>query len=191
MRRQLSTALIVVSAIGLTVVEASQLRLPSLDGGLVDPFAVAPGLRAVVLVFISADCPISNRYAPELRRLQARFDRQGIAFRFVYPNPAELPSAIGRHLAEYGYQGTVLRDPRQALVAITGVTVTPEAAVYDSTERLVYRGRIDDRYVSPGLQRPQPTSRDLEQALTAILVGAPVPRARTPAVGCFIADFAR
>jgi hypothetical protein len=41
-----------------------------------------------VLVFVRTDCPISNRYAPELRRLQDRFAPRGMAFWLVYPDPA-------------------------------------------------------------------------------------------------------
>ena len=57
--------------------------------------------------------------------------------------------------------------------------------------RVVYRGRIDDRYVDLGVERPAPTRHDLADALTASLGGKPAPHPRTQAVGCFISDFAR
>jgi hypothetical protein len=65
--------------------------------------------------------------------------------------------------------------------------VTPEAAVYAAQHRLMYRGRIDDRYVSLAVMRPRPTIRDLEQAVAATLAGARVPHQFTTPVGCFIA----
>ena len=196
MFRFLSTALLATSllATGYRLpasagVAASQLRLTSSSGELTDPFASPLGTKAIVLIFVSVDCPISNRYAPELRRLHDRFAPEGAVFRLIYPNPTESADAIRLHLKEFGYRWQALRDPRQELVNLTKVTVTPEAAVYDTSGRLVYRGRIDDRYVNPGLQRPQPTRRDLEDALTATFAGTPVRRATAPAVGCFIADF--
>ncbi len=67
----------------------------------------------------------------------------------------------------------------------TGVTVTPEVAVMSADQKLLYRGRIDDRYVEFGKDRPEPTVRDLERALDAILAGKPVPVRETQAVGCY------
>jgi len=56
-----------------------------LAGGRVDPLPAA-GAGPAVLVFVRTDCPIANRYAPELRRLQDRFVRGGVAFWLVYPD---------------------------------------------------------------------------------------------------------
>ena len=64
--------------------------------------------------------------------------------------------------------------------------MTPEAAVFDGVGRLAYHGRIDDRYVDFGVDRPAPTTHDLADAVTAVLAGAPVSRAAVPAVGCTI-----
>ena len=74
---------------------------------------------------------------------------------------------------------------------IEAKTITPEAAVYDRQGRRIYLGRVDDRYVALGLERPAPTRHDLEEALDATLAGKPVRQPTAPAVGCFIADFAQ
>ena len=66
--------------------------------------------------------------------------------------------------------------------------MTPEAVVFDRDDQLVYRGRIDDRYVDFGQARPEPTQRDLETAIDAVLDGLPVAHQVTEAVGCPIAD---
>ena len=57
-----------------------------LEGRAVDPLD-APGATAVVLIFTRTDCPISNRYAPEVRRLYERFHDRGVRFWLVYPDP--------------------------------------------------------------------------------------------------------
>jgi len=145
-------------------------------------------LAMTVLIFVSTECPISNRYAPEIRRLHDEFAMRGIRFRLVYPNPLDSDAAIARHLEEYGYPPIAQRDADHALVKMAGVTVTPEAALFDARQRLVYRGRIDDRFVEIGRERPAPAQRDLRDALTAFLAGKRVSASRTQAVGCFIAD---
>lgn len=168
---------------------AQQILLPDLDNRLVDPLHVRVGARATVLLFTSSDCPISNRYAPEVRRLYEKFTSAGAVFWLIYPNPADSPNAIRDHVKTYGYPMSALRDAKHALVNLIKVSVTPEAAVLDARGRIVYRGRIDDRYVDVSRQRPAPTRHDLEDALSATLAGKPVAQATTQAVGCFIADF--
>ena len=73
----------------------------------------------------------------------------------------------------------------------TKVTVSPEAAVVDQGGVLLYHGRIDDRWVNIGRDRPSPTRADLAEALRAILDGKPVAQSATPAVGCILSDFLR
>src|SRR4051812_27316033 len=151
-----------------------------------------PGTAAIVFLFTSTDCPISNRYAPELRRIADAFVSKGVVFRLVYPSAAEDASAIREHIAAYAYSGAfdAVRDPKQSLVKYTGATITPEAAVVVGG-RVVYRGRIDDRFVDLGRERSAPTRRDLFDALTAIVQGKPAPHATTQAIGCYISDLAR
>ena len=168
---------------------ATSIRLPDLTGTLIDPLDAPTSIKATVVLFVSVDCPVSNRYAPEVIRLHDRFKTQGIAFWIVYPNPAESVATITRHLEEYRYPSRALLDPTHAFVRAAGISMTPEAAVYDRAGRLVYRGRIDDRYVNIGLERPAPTRRDLEEVLIAITSGQAVTPRMTEAVGCYVADF--
>jgi hypothetical protein len=158
-----------------------------LDGHPVDPLQSSEA-RAVVLLFVRSDCPISNRYAPEIRRLHDRFAGRGVVFWLVYPDPQATVAEIRRHLAEYRYPGRVLQDPGHVLVKLAHAEVTPEVAVFAPGQRLVYHGRIDDLYVDWGRTRPAPTTHDLASALEATLAGRPVPVAATRAVGCFLAD---
>ena len=83
-----------------------------------------------------------------------------------------------------------MRDTEQKLVKQTGVKVTPEVAVMRGST-VLYRGRIDDRYVDFGKDRPAPTERDLDDALTAITAGKPVAVRETRAIGCFLTDLVK
>jgi len=165
-----------------------QSQVVDLNGRRVEPLKVSPA-RALVLIFTRTDCPISNRYAPELKKLHEKFVASGVKFQLVYPGPDESVESIRRHIRDYEYWPDVLRDPRHELVKLTGVRVTPEVAVFvpdGSVFRMVYRGRIDDRYVAFGKMRPAPATRDLEQVLEAISKGRSVTKRTTTAIGCFI-----
>lgn len=180
----------VLTAFALSFVAASSVQVLDLENRAVDPFQITGGAKAVVFLFTATDCPISNRYAPEVQRLYEAFAPKGVRFFVVYPNPAEKSADIREHAKAFGYRADVLRDPHQALVKLANATITPEAAVFVNG-RLVYHGRIDDRFVDFGVDRPAPTRRDLDEALSAVLAGKPVPHPVTQAVGCYIADFAR
>jgi len=109
-----------------------------------------------------------------------------VDFWLVYPDPDEAPETIRRHLEEYGHPGRPTRDPDHALVRLTQATITPEVAVFTPAGELVYRGRIDDRFVDFGKARAAATRHDLVDAIDATLEGRPVETPRTRAVGCFI-----
>ena len=159
-----------------------------LDGRPIDPLAVPTDTRAHVLVFTTTDCPISNRYAPEIQRLAAAYRERGVAFWLVYPVPGDTSDKIRTHAAQFGFQLPIARDTRAELVRHAAVTVTPEVAVITAGGAVAYRGRVDDRYVDFGRDRPAPTTRDLDQALTNLLAGRAIEPKTTRAVGCILSD---
>ena len=170
---------------GVAVLAAGvELALPDVNGHTVKP--VDP-VKTVVFLFTRTDCPISNRYAPEIRRISDAFGPKGVMFWLVYVDPNESSSAMKHHMREYGYTFGALVDAHHQLVKITGATITPEAAVFTGG-RLVYRGRIDDRYVAFGKARQSANVHDLEQVLEQVTAGKPPAFREARAVGCFIED---
>ena len=168
-------------------VPPASVALLDLDGTTVHPLR-DPAARFVLFVFTRTDCPISNRYAPEIRRLLERFEPLGVEFVLVYPDASQSATAIREHLASFEYLCRPLRDPRHELVRLAGATVTPEAALFGRDGALLYLGRIDDRFTDFGKARLHADSRDLENALIAVTTNERVPVSRTRAVGCFISD---
>ena len=142
--------------------------------------------KVAVLVFLMHDCPISNAYAPELKRLTEWAKEKGVTFYLVYADLDVDPAALKKHAAEYGYGDSPLVDPKRALAKHVGATVAPQAFVLDREGKVKYQGRVDDRYADFGKQRPAPTKRDLKDAVEAVLAGRPVAEPKTPAIGCSI-----
>lgn len=173
--------------IATSAIESETIHLLDLDG-LPHDLEPADHEAFTVVVFTRTDCPISNRYAPEIRQLYERFHPRGVGFYLIYVDPREQPDAIRAHLKEYEYPCLALRDPEHTLVAATGATVTPEAVVFDADRKIAYRGRIDDRNAAIGQSRSVTTKHDLADAIEATLAGQPVAEPVTKAVGCYIAD---
>ena len=180
----------VLSVMGCATHQAPFIKanLIDLKGQPVNPL-LSSDSQVQVFLFAHPDCPISNRYAPEVRRLYLKFAPKQVDFWLVYPDPDVTPEMIRQHMKDYDYRFGALKDPRHTLVKLTGAQVTPEAAVFTSKQELVYRGRIDNRYVDFGKYRPEPTEHDLEEVLEAVLAGKPSPKKTALAVGCYIVDF--
>jgi AhpC/TSA family len=147
------------------------------------------GTRVVVLFFAASDCPISNRYVPEVQRLATQFASRGVRTWFVYPNPGDTVRVVRAHNQAFAIVGNTVLDTRQTLMDMAHATITPEAAVFVADAgglREVYRGRIDDRYLALGTERPQATHHDLEEAIRAVLAQKPVSQPGGPTIGCSI-----
>lgn len=142
--------------------------------------------KATVLIFAAHDCPVSNQYAPEIRRICQTYKARGVAFYLVYAEPKLTTMAAKSHWKSFGYTIPAVIDTGFALTKKMGATATPEAVILSPKGDVLYRGRIDDLYFDFGQRRAQPTSPDLRLALDAVLSGRPVARRFTKVIGCFI-----
>jgi hypothetical protein len=141
--------------------------------------------KAAVLIFLAHDCPISNGYGPEINRICAAYGgANGFAFTIVHPFGELSVAEAKKHATEYGYTVPVVVDGDRAVTGQVKPLVTPEAAVVGPDGTVLYRGRIDDKWAGYGRSRPEPTTRELRDALDAIRADRPVPAARTEAIGC-------
>lgn len=151
-------------------------------GGAVIKYQVSQA-KLTTLLIISTECPIANRYAPEMGRIYKDYSSKGVKFFRVYVNGTE--NEITKHGSEYKLGMTAILDAKKNLIGQVGAKVTPESVVLDRTGRVVYRGRIDDRNVEHGVERPD-YRRDLRVALDEALAGKKVSLPEAPAIGCFL-----
>ena len=146
--------------------------------------------KAVVLLFVGYDCPISNSYAAEIVRLCKEFMPKKVEFCVVYADADISKANASKHAKEYGFCCPAILNPSMTLAQKVGATVKPEVAVLSPLGELLYRGRIDNRYVDFGKRREQVTSHELRDAVEAIIAGNPIATPRTKALGCDI-DFSK
>ncbi len=159
-------------------------RMLDLDGQ-VRRLGEEEGLKPVALVFLSDTCPISNRYAPELNDFHAMAQEAGVAFYGVMSSLYMTRAEAEAFRDERGLSFPILLDPSGDLALRLRPSVTPEAFVITTDDRLAYRGRIDNRFASIGELRSQITSHDLHDAMLAVSSTGGVMPDPSVAIGCF------
>ena len=157
-----------------------------LDRTKVKPFE-DPETKAVVLIFISPDCPIANAYHPQLKQMDERFRPQGIRF-FLVHSSVDISTRVARNHAEaFDLSLPVAIDADQSIARAVNATVTPEAVVLARRRsRPIYRGAIDNQYAGYGKKRPVANQFFLRDALISFLAEEPLAVPNTTPVGCFI-----
>jgi len=165
----------------------------TLEGARVDIFG-DDSKDVVVILFVAVECPISNRFAPEVNRIYEEFENGDFQMWAVYTDELFTRKEIEAHRSDYQYRMPALIDFDRALAQYCGASVTPEAAVFireDSGEyRMVYRGRVNNQYVDFGKWRPRPTKHDLREVLELLAGGKSdsIAFRSTEAIGCYIGE---
>ena len=104
-----------------------QFHLRDTQGGM-HSAAEWAGRKAVLLYFVTVDCPVGNSYVPEMNRLREAYVARGIAFYAVQADPSVQEADVVRYARDYRYSFPLLLDPSQTLVRHANATVTPQVA---------------------------------------------------------------
>jgi len=142
--------------------------------------------KAVVLAFITTDCPISNYYHPTLNRLVKEYAKRGVRFYMMHVDPTITADEVKVHAEKFGITAPIILEGSRDEAKRWGAKHMPEVAVIGRGGKRHYLGRIDNTYVGFGKRRPKPTSHDLQAALDDVLAGRKVKTPRTEPIGCFI-----
>lgn len=139
------------------------------------------GKNGTVLIFVATKCPVSNAYNERMEKLAQDYKAKGINVIGINSNVAELGPEIKAHAESNKLTFPVLKDGGNKIADMFGATVTPEAYFLDASNKLVYRGRIDN-----ARDTSQVVSTELRDAIEAALAGKPVAKTTATAFGCSI-----
>ena len=174
---------------------APDFKLPGVDG---KKYSLKDFKKAeiLVVVFTCNHCPTAQYYEERLKQIVNDYKTKGLALVAINPND---PKSV--RLDELGY--TDLSDSfaemkirakhkkfnfpylydgdREEVSRAYGPVATPHAFVFDKERKLRYLGRVDDS------ERPELVkTRDLREAIEALLAGRDVPVKQTKSFGCSI-----
>jgi peroxiredoxin len=97
--------------------------------------------------------------------------------------PEDGPEGLAEQAARAGWTFPYLVDQSQEVGRAFNAACTPDFFLYDADGRLAYRGAMDES--TPGNGKPL-TGELLDQAITRVLAGEPVPEPHRPSMGCSI-----
>ena len=172
----------------LVMAGCSSSQVCSADtGGEADP---------TLYIFVTHECPIANRYAPEIGRIaEEHLDLVGPTV-VVYADANASAKDCVTHFEQYYLASdstedeaqlasvTMVHDAQHEWVKRFDVRAVPTAVIARG-EAVLYHGRIDDRNPRLGARRVQAGQEDLREALSALRAGSLTPT-RTTVVGCSI-----
>jgi peroxiredoxin len=139
-------------------------------------------VKAIVLMFISTECPVSNAYNERMAELYKDYAAKNISLVGINSNKAETPDDIKGHAEEHEFKFPILKDVNNVIADKLGANNTPEIFVVNSaTFDVLYHGRIDNSQ-----REAKVTTKDLRAALDEILAGKAVTVKETKAFGCTI-----
>lgn len=142
--------------------------------------------KAILLFFITTDCPVGNSYVPEMNRLHDAYAARGIGFYGVQADPAVASDVVAKYARDYRYSFPLLLDPTQILVRHADATITPQVAILSPEGKMLYLGPVDNRVEDFGKSRPQATESYVRMVLDSVLSGKGITFAKHKSIGCSI-----
>lgn len=155
---------------------------------LVPVFQVLVAQQLQVIVFMSETCPICKSVTSELRGIDEIYPDSVLSITAYFPTrTAKDPESLRQFARKYNLRFDLIPDSNFIHCSRLQATVTPEAFLIDvSTNRIMYRGMIDDSYASVGKRRTIVQNQYLRDAIEAYRNGKTPVITETQTVGCII-----
>src|SRR5262249_23049653 len=97
------------------------------------------GKKAVVLVFLSFECHVSNSYAATLAEMAKAYGPLGVSFVGIHSSADADTGTVAKQAAEFKLSFPVLADPHLVAADAVKASVFPEAFILDHNFVLRYR----------------------------------------------------
>jgi peroxiredoxin len=164
--------------------KAPDFKLCGVDGKsyTLDSFKSA---KMLVVVFSCNHCPFVVGSEERMKDFYRQFTPKGVAMIAINANetvnhPGDTFENMVLRAKERGFEFPYVRDDSQDVARAYGALRTPHFYVFDEKRLLRYTGRMDDNPRQAGKQ----TTRELLDAVEAVLVGKNVPVEKTNPIGC-------
>jgi peroxiredoxin len=138
------------------------------------------GENGVLIVFLSAQCPVVEMYNKRINSLAAEYKEKGINFVGLYSNATECLNWV-KHHSRKEYKFKTLIDEKNVIADKFGAQYTPEVYYFNSDDVLDYHGAIDNDRSGRNIE-----TLYLKTAFDQKLAGQKIKQRDTRAFGCSI-----
>lgn len=146
------------------------------------------GQKALLVMFICTHCPYVKHVEKGLAAMGMDYDGEPMSIVAISSNdaknyPDDSPAGLKHQAETLGFSFPYLYDETQAVARAYNAACTPDFFLFDSNQKLVYRGEFDRS--RPGNGVPV-TGEDLRAAIDAVLRGEKPSADQRPSIGCNI-----
>lgn len=145
------------------------------------------GKKGLLVAFTCNHCPYALAIWPRLIRLAADAKELGVNTVGINPNihpdyPEDAPNQMKKKIKEWGIGFPYLVDETQKVAATFKAQCTPDLYLFDSNQKLVYHGQLDDNWQDEKKVKKQ----ILKEAIQNLASGKPILTNQKPSMGCSI-----
>ena len=168
--------------------QAPDFNLPDVVSGKKISLGSFAGKKGLLVMFICQHCPYVQHIKEELARLGKDYKEKGLGIVAISGNdaatyPDDSPENLKKFSQQLALNFPLCYDETQQVAKAYTAACTPDFFLFDASQRLVYRGQLDDS--RPGNGKPV-TGRDLRAAIDAVLAGKAVSIEQKASIGCNI-----
>ncbi|HEX8531429.1 MAG TPA: thioredoxin family protein [Cytophagales bacterium] len=169
--------------------KAADFSLKNVDGANVSMAANA-GAKGYLVVFTANTCPFAQAYEGRLVALHHKYAPQGYPVIAINANdpgtsPGDTYEKTQERVKQKAFPFPYLTDASQEVARAFGAARTPQVFILTRQNGgfvVQYAGAIDDNSQNPD----DVNQRYVEDAMTAVLAGKPVPTPVTKSTGCTV-----
>lgn len=144
--------------------------------------------QALLIMFICQHCPFVKHVQSELAKIGQDYSQQPLGIVAISANdvanyPDDSPEKLKQMAEELKFNFPVCYDESQEVSKAYTAACTPDFFLFDSDNKLAYRGQLDDSRPSTNIPV---TGKDLRAAIDAVLQNQKLDFEQKPSIGCNI-----
>ena len=168
--------------------KAPDFELPASNFNRKITFQEIKGKKGTLVVFMCNHCPFVLHVIEEIVMIANDYRVQGIGIVAIssndvenYPqdSPEKMADFVLKHKVDFPY----LYDESQEVAKAYDAACTPDFYLFDSQDKLIYRGQLDDSRPSNGISI---SGNDLRNAIDSIVYNRHLNEVQKPSMGCNI-----
>jgi len=146
------------------------------------------GSKGTLIIFMCNHCPFVLHVLEEIIMINNDYRVQGISVIGICSNdaaqyPEDAPDKMTEFAFEKGITFPYLYDETQEVAKAYDAACTPDFYLFDTRDRLVYRGQLDDSRPGNGISV---SGSDLRSAIDGLLYNRKINPIQKPSIGCNI-----